>query len=76
LTEMVDETVGGLFKRGDPNDLARVVNEMLSSEQRVVKANLGRERVLSEFTYEHNAEAYESVFRRAINKKNAEPKSS
>ena len=73
---MVDETVGGLFKRGDPNDLARVVNEMLSSEQRVEKANLGRERVLSEFTYEHNAEAYESVFLRAISKKNAKPKSS
>jgi glycosyltransferase involved in cell wall biosynthesis len=76
LTEMVDETVGGLFKRGDPIDLARVVNEMLSSEQRLEKANLGRERVLSNFTYEHNAEAYESVFLRAISKKNAEPKSS
>ena len=26
LTEMVDPTVGGLFKRGDPEDLARCVN--------------------------------------------------
>ena len=69
LTEMVDPTVGGLFKRGDPKDLARCVNEMLSSEETAEKARLGRERVLSKYTYEHNASDYEAVFRRAISKR-------
>ena len=69
LTEMVDETVGGLFKRGDPGDLARCVNEMLASSETPEKANLGRDRVLSNYTYEHNANDYESIFNRAIAKK-------
>ena len=65
---MVDSTVGGLFKRGDPSDLARCVNEMLSSNQTGEKALLGRERVLSKYTYEHNASDYTAVFERAIEK--------
>ena len=68
LTEMIDTSVGGLFKRGDPTDLARCVNEMLSSEETTEKARLGRERVLSKYTYEHNASDYEEVFKRAISK--------
>jgi glycosyltransferase involved in cell wall biosynthesis len=69
LTEMVDTSVGGLFKRGDSKDLARCVNEMLSSEETSEKARLGRERVLSKYTYEHNASDYEAVFKRAISKR-------
>ncbi|MDB2569507.1 hypothetical protein N9X52_04025 [Candidatus Poseidonia alphae] len=60
--------VGGLFKRGDPSDLARCVNEMLSSHQTASSALLGRERVLSKYTYEHNASDYTAVFERAIQK--------
>ena len=70
LTEMVDESVGGLFKRGKPEDLARCVNEMLASEDTAKKAILGRERVLSHYTYEHNASDYVAVFNRAIEKRN------
>ena len=70
LTEMVDNTVGGLFKRGDPEDLARCVNEMLASSETSDKANLGRERVLSKYTYDHNANDYVAVFNRAIQKIN------
>ena len=70
LTEMVDNTVGGLFKRGDPEDLARCVNEMLSSSETASKAELGRQRVLSKYTYEHNASDYVDVFKRAIEKNN------
>jgi len=69
LTEMIDSSVGGLFKRGDPTDLARCVNAMLSSEETTEKARLGRERVLSKYTYEHNASDYEAVFKRAISKR-------
>ena len=70
LTEMVDDSVGGLFKRGEPEDLARCVNEMLASEDTPKKAILGRERVLSTYTYEHNASDYVAVFNRAIEKRN------
>ena len=70
LTEMVDDSVGGLFKRGEPEDLARCVNEMLASEETAKKAILGRERVLSRYTYEHNASDYVAVFNRAIEKRN------
>ena len=70
LTEMVDLSVGGLFERGNPDDLARCVNEMLSSEETQNKALLGRERVLSKYTYEHNASDYETIFKRAITKNN------
>ena len=70
LTEMVDESVGGLFKRGEPGDLARCVNDMLASEETDKKAILGRERVLSRYTYEHNASDYVAVFNRAIEKRN------
>ena len=70
LTEMVDDSVGGLFKRGEPEDLARCVNEMLASEETTKKAILGRERVLSRYTYEHNASDYVAVFNRAIEKRN------
>ena len=68
LTEMVDESVGGLFRRGDPEDLARCVNDMLSSSETSTKAELGRQRVLSNYTYEHNASDYVDVFNRAIEK--------
>ena len=69
LTEMIDETVGGLFKRGDPADLARCVNDMLSSDETQKKAILGRNRVLEKYTYEHNASDYERILKRAISKK-------
>lgn len=68
LTEMVDESVGGLFERGVPSDLARCVNEMLADPETSAQAQLGRDRVLSKFTYEHNATDYEAVFLRAIAK--------
>jgi len=43
---------------------------MLASEDTVKKAILGRERVLSQYTYEHNASDYVAVFIRAIEKRN------
>ena len=67
LTEMIDSTVGGLFNRGDPADLARSVIESLNQpDARTQQAQLGRDRVLGKYTYEHNAEAYEAIYLRAI----------
>lgn len=67
LTEMIDSAVGGLFKCGDPDDLARSVIESLNQpDARTQQAQLGRERVLEKYTYEDNAEAYEAIYMRAI----------
>ena len=68
LTEMISIENGGLFKRGEPESLAKCVNEMLADESRLEKAQVGREMVLDKFTYEQNAESYEEVFLRAIAK--------
>jgi glycosyltransferase involved in cell wall biosynthesis len=63
LTEMIDETVGGLFACGDSEDLARAVIESLDRpKERREQAARGRERVLNQYTYEHNAEAYERIY--------------
>ena len=59
LTEMVDSSVGVLFKRGNSADLADKVNEILAdSTRRTSFTELGRERVLEKYTYEHNAKDY------------------
>ena len=63
LTEMVDQTVGDLFKTGDSNDLASSVCRILDlPEQRLEKAKTGRERVLSKYTYEHNSEDFQRIY--------------
>ena len=63
LTEMVDQTVGDLFKTGDSNDLANSVCRILDlPEQRLEKAKTGRERVLAKYTYEHNSEDFQRIY--------------
>jgi glycosyltransferase involved in cell wall biosynthesis len=60
---MIDEEVGGLFRCGDPDDLARAVNHSLHHpDERTEQMQKGRQRVLDRFTYEHNAEAYEAIY--------------
>ena len=62
---MIDESVGGLFACGDHEDLARAVNACLDRpEERMEQMVRGRQRVLNHYTYEHNAEAYESIYER------------
>ncbi|RJU81138.1 MAG: glycosyltransferase family 1 protein [Candidatus Poseidoniales archaeon] len=64
LTEMIDLSVGDLFNSGDPGDLAKSVCRILDSpEDRIQKAKSGRERVLSKYTYEHNAEDFERIYK-------------
>jgi phosphatidylinositol alpha-1,6-mannosyltransferase len=63
LPEMVDESVGGLFQLGDATDLAKQVNDLLANPDKVKQmAELGRQRVLSSYTYEHNAKDFESIY--------------
>jgi len=67
LTEMIDTTVGDLFNSGDPSDLAKAVCRCLADPKgRVEQAQRGRERVLSMYTYEHNAAAYEAIYASVI----------
>ena len=67
LTEMVTESVGGLFEMGDAGDLARVVNGMLASpEIRDRQSKAGRELVLGKYTYEHNANDFLAVYESII----------
>ena len=63
LTEMVDQTVGGLFSIGDPDDLALQVNELLiDAHARETKAKAGRELVLNKYTYEHNTNDFLAIY--------------
>ena len=63
LTEMVDDTVGGLFESGNSQDLAKTVINMLSdAKDRSIKAEAGRKLVLSKYTYEHNANDFLQIY--------------
>ena len=64
LTEMIDDTVGGLFDRGDFVGLAKAVCDELNGHvQRMKKAKAGRKSEFSRtFTLEGQAESYEDVF--------------
>jgi len=53
--------------------MAKCVNDMLASPSTQEKAKIGRKRVLSNFTYEHNALDYERIFKRAILKNESKP---
>jgi glycosyltransferase involved in cell wall biosynthesis len=65
LPEMVDESVGALFPLGDAGELAAAVNRLLvEPEMREKLARNGRRRVISEYTYDLNAERYVSLYRR------------
>ena len=67
LTEMIDETVGDLFERGNEKSLAEAVLRALSDRKSMTaKAEKGRQRVLSKYTYEHNAQDYEAVFKSVL----------
>lgn len=63
LPEMVDSSVGSLFKMGDSEDLARKVNDELSEPQRRrIKGLSGRDKALGLFTHGHTASAYEKLY--------------
>lgn len=67
LPEMVDEKVGSLAELGDANSLAeKIIDELSNPERLLEKANAGRERILSRFTYEHNAAEFEDIFNSVI----------
>jgi glycosyltransferase involved in cell wall biosynthesis len=65
LTEMVDESVGTLFQMGDTDSMASAILTQLDSPEALsAKGARGRERVLEQFTYAHNAAAFSSIYER------------
>ena len=67
LPEMVDESVGRLFKMGSVISLAdAIISEISSKSEMMGKGLKGRSRVLNEFNLEGNANDFLEVYERAI----------
>ena len=67
LPEMVDNTVGSLFKMGDVDSMAQsILLELSNPDALVLKGEAGRKRVLESFTYAIDAELFESIYLRAM----------
>ena len=67
LTEMVDDTVGGLFESGNSQDLAKTVNEILDNcDEKVSMSIKGRQLIMSKYTYEHNANDFIEIYQSII----------
>ncbi|MGW8266471.1 MAG: glycosyltransferase family 4 protein [Longimicrobiales bacterium] len=68
LPEIVDESVGGLFRAGDEKDLARVVTGLLKDSELPEKGARARERVLKEWSNlrlaQRHVEIYEQLLKR------------
>jgi len=70
LPEMVDDSVGILFKMGEIESMsAAIMKGVESIEKMREKGAEGRKRVLEGFTLKSNAESFESIYKRA--KKNS-----
>ncbi len=62
LPEIVDEEVGGLFRPGDPEDMARVVLGLLKSGDLPERGRAARERVLARWSNERLARRHEEIY--------------
>ena len=68
LPEMVDESVGILFKMGDIDSMSDAILRGTESIEKMRKKGAeGRKRVLESFTLRSNAESFESIYARAKN---------
>ncbi len=65
LPEMVDDSVGRLFKMGDESSMTEaILAELDDPEALRSKGEAGRRRVLEGFTFEGNSERFEAIYRR------------
>ena len=63
LPEMVDDSVGRLFKMGDEESMANaILSEFEDSGVLRTKGEVGRHRVLEGFTFEGNSERFEIIY--------------
>ena len=67
MPETVDERTGALYRVGDHEAFAGVVDEELSNDERLkAKGEAGRAKVLERFTMAREVEAYVAAYGRAI----------
>ncbi|MFC1661723.1 glycosyltransferase family 4 protein [Gemmatimonadota bacterium] len=66
LPEIVDESVGALFRPGDPEDLARVVVQLLRASDLQARGARGRERVVAHWSNERLADRHLEVYEAAL----------
>ena len=67
MPETVDERTGALYRVGDHEAFAGVVDEELSNDERLkAKGEAGRAKVLERFTMAQEVEAYVAAYGRAI----------
>jgi glycosyltransferase involved in cell wall biosynthesis len=62
LPEIVDKSVGGLFRPGDPQDLARVVRALLQDPELARKGERARERVVEAWSNRRLAERHLEIY--------------
>ena len=66
LPEMVDDSVGRLFRMGDEESMANaILSEFGDPDALRAKGEVGRHRVLEGFTFEGNSERFEIIYGRA-----------
>ena len=69
LPEMVDDSVGRLFRMGNEESMANaILSEFEDSSVLRAKGEVGRHRVLEGFTFEGNSERFEIIYGRAERK--------
>tara|TARA_B100000959_G_scaffold127196_1_gene133548 strand:- start:449 stop:853 length:405 start_codon:yes stop_codon:yes gene_type:complete len=67
LPEMVDESVGSLFRMGDIDSMCEAIMNGVESRVEMRRKGVeGRKRILERFTLRSNAESFESTYKRAI----------
>ncbi|MDG1536822.1 MAG: glycosyltransferase, partial [Candidatus Thalassarchaeaceae archaeon] len=65
LPEMVDDSVGTLFTMANTDSMSSAILTLLAdSEGLAARGRAGRERVVERFTYSHNAERFNAIYRR------------
>ena len=65
LPEMVDDSVGTLFTMANTDSMSSAILTLLADpEGLAARGRAGRERVVERFTYSHNAERFNAIYRR------------
>ena len=63
LPEMVDDSVGALFTMADIDSMSSAILSLLSDPEVLeARGKAGRERVIENFTYGHNAEEFSQIY--------------
>ena len=73
LPEIVDDRVGGLFRPGDPEDLARTVVELLADPDLPARGAAARARVVASWSNSRLADRHLEIYRSLLGAPSASP---